>query len=308
MNVLVDHWRRFWFTEEAAYPLGLVRIAFGALTVAWTVSLLPDLDRMFGSGGIAPVQIVERYQWGLFGLWSSEQALVISWAALLVAAAALAAGWHSRLAAVLVFMLVISFQHRNPFVFNSGDALIRVEALFLAISPCGAALSCDRLRSAGRFWSAEVRPDWPIRLMQVQVSLIYLSTVFYKLRGDSWPEGTAVSYALRLEDMVIFPVPQWISTNPMLMNIATWGTLATELAIGILVWNRRCRPWVLAAGVALHGLIMISIGVGFFSLAMFVLYLAFLSPDVARRPWARWRREATGDVEPDVRLRDEAAP
>lgn len=284
MSAVGDRWRRFWFTEEEAYPLGLVRIAFGLLITTWTLSLLPDLTDLLGTRGVMPAQNVEPFQWGLFGWWPSDQALVIGWAVLLVSGVALTAGWYSRVAAIIVFVLVVSFQHRNPHVFNSGDNLIRVEALILAISPCGAALSLDRLRSVGRFWSAEIRPHWPLRLMQVQLSLIYLSTVLVKLRGDTWPEGTATSYALRLRDMAILPVPQAISTSPPLMNVATWGTLATELAIGILVWIPRLRPWVLAAGVALHLSIMATLSVGFFSPAMFVLYLAFVPPHVARQP------------------------
>ena len=82
---------------------------------------------------------------------------------------------------------------------------------------------------------------------------------------------------------LIVKVPQWISTNALLMNVATWGTLLLELAIGILVWNRRCRPIVLAAGLVLHSAILVSVAVGFFTPAMFVLYLAFVSSETIRR-------------------------
>ena len=77
-------------------------------------------------------------------------------------------------AALTLFVLILSFEHRDVWVFNSGDLAVRIEALFLAISPCGAALSLDQVRSAGKFWSAQQRPQWPIRSMQVQLSLIYL--------------------------------------------------------------------------------------------------------------------------------------
>ena len=63
-----------------------------------------------------------------------------------------------------------------------------------------------------------------------------------------------------------------------MMNAVTWGALATELSVMILVWNKRLRPWVLAAGVVMHTTIMITIAVGFFTLAVFVLYLAFVPP------------------------------
>jgi hypothetical protein len=168
-------------------------------------------------------------------------------------------------------------------VFNSGDLAVRIEALFLAISPCGAALSLDQVRSTGKFWSAQQRPQWPVRLMQLQLSLIYLASAQAKLNGNAWPQGTAVSYALRLPDMLLLPTPHWFTTSALLMNAVTWGALAVELSVGILVWNRRLRPWVLAAGVVMHTMIMITIAVGFFTLAVFVLYLAFIPPEIVER-------------------------
>jgi hypothetical protein len=281
---VVERWREFWFRPEPAYPLGLVRIAFGALAMAWTLSLLPGLYELFGEDGVAPRQPLRGpFRWTVFDIWTSDGALLVGWAVLLVAAIALTVGWHSRIAALLVFLLILSFDRRNPFVLNSGDVLVRIEALFLALSPCGAALSLDRRRRTGSLWSAATQSPWPLRLMQVQLSVIYLSSVQVKLTGSAWPQGTAVSYALRLYDMLILRVPQWISTDALLMNLATWGTMAIELSIGILIWNRRLRPWVLAAGVVMHTMIMITINVGFFSLAMFVLYLAFVPPESVRR-------------------------
>jgi hypothetical protein len=115
------------------------------------------------------------------------------------------------------------------------------------------------------------------------LSIIYLASVQTKMAGQSWLQGTAVSYALRLEDMQRLPPPHWVTTNALIMNAATWGAMAVELAVGVLVWNRRCRPWVLAAGVALHLGIDINIEVGIFSYAMFVLYLAWISPETVHR-------------------------
>ena len=254
------------------------------------MSLLPDLYVLFGGQGVMPNQPEWDYVWGLFGIASSDHALLIGWVVLLVSAVALTLGWHSRIAALAVFVLIHSFQVRNPFVFNSGDGLIRVVALVLVFCSCGAALSLDRRRASGSFWSAEVRAPWAVRLLQVQLSLVYLSTVNAKLAGDSWREGTAVSYALRYDDMLIVSPPHWLTSNALLMNVATWGTLALELAIGILVWVKPLRRWVLGAGLLMHSTIMVTIGVGFFTPAMFVLYLAFVPPDTVRRLPATIRR------------------
>ncbi len=281
-SAAVQTWRMFWFRLQPAYTLGLVRMAFGVVVIGWTLSLLPDLHQLFGPNGIAPQQPGGAFQWGVFAIWTSDRALLVGWAVLLVSSVALTVGWHSRLAALGVFVLILSFQHRDPWVFNSGDFVVRIEALFLVLSPCGAALSLDQRRGTGTFWSAQQRPRWPVRLMQVQMSLIYLASALAKLNGAAWPQGTAVSYALRLEDMLLLPTPHWLTNSALLINAATWAILAVELSLAILVWNRRLRPWVLTAGVVMHTAIMVTITVGFFTLAMFVLYLAFIPPETVQ--------------------------
>src|SRR5262249_36412095 len=219
---------------------------------------------------------------GLLHIASSDRAVVAVWVLLLLAALALTVGWHTRLAALVVFVAVLSFQRRDIFVFNSGDVVVRVEALYLALAPAGAALSLDRRRTAGSFWDAQVRAPWALRLMQGQLSIIYLSTVHDKLTGTTWNQGTAVSYALRLTDLRAFALPDWLTTNAVLMNLATWGTLVLEISLGVLVWNRRLRPWVLGAGVVMHLIFLLTLAVAFFSAAMYVLYRSFVPHETAR--------------------------
>ncbi|MBJ8346150.1 HTTM domain-containing protein [Antrihabitans sp. YC2-6] len=287
--------------------LGLVRIAYGVLAIGWTFSLLPHLYDLFGRDGLQPQRSPVEFSWTLLSFSNSDSAILGMWFVLLAASIALAVGWHSRIAALIVFVCVLSFQRQNIYVFNSGDVLIRLEALFLFLGPCGAALSLDRRRTAGSFWSAQLRAPYALRLMQIQLSLVYVVTVHDKLTGLTWNEGSAVSYALRQADLANIAAPEWLTMNAMLMNFATWGALAIELALGILIWNRRLRPWVILAGVVLHLSILVGLAVAFFSFAIFVLYIAFIPPETAEswfhdkeareRTFARlrpWRRKSAG--------------
>ena len=83
------------------------------------------------------------------------------------------------------------------------------------------------------------------------------------------------------------------------MNIGTWAVLFGELLIGILIWNRRCRPIVAIIGTALHLAIMVTIAVGFFSPAMLLLYLAFIPAETAKR-WAQRDFGVPGRAQRDV--------
>lgn len=278
-------WNRFWFSPEPVSTLALVRIAFGLVALAWTLALVPDLFQWFGADGILPRQPGGvAGTWGPLGPAAPDGVLVAALVVLIVGSASLVVGYRTRAAALLVFLGLLAFQRRDPWVFDSGDGLLRVIALYLALAPSGAALSLDRARRArDHFWEFPARAPWALRLMQVQLSVVYLATAWAKLRGTAWNDGTAVSYALRVGDLERLPIPHFVTDSVLVANLMTYGTLAIELAIGVLVWNRRARPWVLGLGVALHLGIDYSMRVGFFTGAMFVLYIAFIPPETASR-------------------------
>ena len=285
MRAAAARWNDFWFAPQPTAVLGLIRIAYGLLMTAWTLSLLPTLMHFFSSDGILPQtpaydQPSQRGLWTVFEWFPSDGALVAGWVLLLVGSIFLTLGLFTRLAALVVFVLVISLQRRTPLVHNAGDVVLRILGLYLVFAPAGASLSLDRLRRFGRraFWHFPPHAPIVIRLLQIQISIIYISTVWAKVRGEAWNDGTAVIYSLSLDDLSRFPVPSFVLESALLANVATWSVLAIELGIGILVWNRKLRPYVLLVGVGMHLGIDIGLRVGFFSYAMFVVYLSFLPP------------------------------
>ena len=287
-------WERFWFRAEPTSTLAVLRIVFGVVALCWTISLAPDLDAFFGRSGLLASQPGAGGAWGVLAVVHSNLAIQILFAALLCACIALTVGYQTRLASVLVFIGILSFERRNPYVFNTGDSLIRLLAFYIMLAPAGSALSVDRWHRGGDMWEFPARSVWPLRLMQIQLSAIYLFGLWVKLQGTTWNNGTAVSYAIRISDLSRFPMPHFMSHSMLVANVLTFGTLAVELSLAVLVWNRRARPWVLLAGVCLHLGIDYSIRVGFFSLAMFTLYLSFLDPAWAQSRLQAWhaRREA----------------
>lgn len=278
-------WLRFWFEPQSTATLALFRIAFGLLVSAWTISLAPNLFAFFGPDGIDPGQSERAAgEWGLLAGTASPTAVVGVFLATLAGAVALTIGWHARIAAVVVFMGIVSIDQRNALIGNSGDGLLRNLAFYCMLAPTGAALSIDRLRTArGAIWRFPARAPWALRLIQIQLSVAYLSAVWQKVQGETWRDGTAVSYALRIEDVRRLPTPEFLTQSILVTEVLTFGTLGLELALGILVWNRVLRPWVMAMGIAMHIMIEYGIMVGFFGLAMLVTYLAFLSPATASR-------------------------
>jgi hypothetical protein len=297
-------WDRFFFTPESTAPLAVFRIAYGLVITLWTLTQLPHLFVFYGPDGVLPAPLpIGVGQWGVLNTANSVPILAVVWLATLLAGIALLIGASPRIASIVLLVGLITFTRRDPYVLNSGDILLRVLAVYLVFAPSGESLSWDRWRrDREHFWEFPRRAPWAMRMLQVQLSVIYLAAVWAKLQGDVWRNGTAVTYALRMLDQLRFPTPEFVAGSPLLIEWFTFATLLTELSIGLFVWNRRARPWVLAAGVLLHLGIEIFIMIGFFSVAIWCLYLVFLPPEGTERVVLelrdRWRSRRRGAVGP----------
>lgn len=310
MMRLAAGWERFWFRPQPTSTLALVRIAVGGLALAWALSLGPDLINLYApDGGVVRTTTAAKAAggWDPLGMLGST-GVVVAYVALLLAAAALILGYHSRLAALIVFLALLAFARRNPFVLNDGDALLRLLALYLVLAPAGASLSVDRLRVApDAFWEFPARAPWALRLIQIQLCAIYLSTVWQRALGEHWTDGTAVSYILRLEELQRLSVPAGLRESALFAGAATIGVLALELALPLALWFQRTRPWAIGAAVVLHASIEYALRVGFFSLVVMACLLAFVSPPGARR-WILAMRDRVGPAGRDVTHRDSVRP
>ncbi len=298
-RALISAWNSFWFESVSTSTLAVFRIAFGLVAFAWSVSLLPDVSSFFTKDGIVPDQ--PKYgglfggAWGVLGIFPGKGAMIVLVVAMIVASLCLTLGLISQLAAAIVFLALMSFQRRNPFIVNSGDVLMRILAFYLIFAPASAALSLGRfLRNRSEFWTFPARSPWALRLLQIQFSIVYLIAVWTKVRGTTWNNGTAVSFALRIADIARLPVPSLITHSTLISNLFTFGTLALELSLAILVWNRKLRPWVLLAGLSLHLGIEYSIRVGFYGLAIMSMYLIWVPPERMEAVLFALRRRLSG--------------
>jgi vitamin K-dependent gamma-carboxylase-like protein len=298
-RAILEAWRAFWFEPVSTASLAVFRIVFGVIALAWSISLLPELSPFFTKGGILPKQPAyggdTSGAWGLLGIFPSKGALIVLVIAMMLGSLSLIFGVFSQLGAAVVFLGTMSLQRRNPFVFNAGDELLRILAFYLIFAPTAAALSAERfLRNRKEFWTFPLRAPWALRLIQIQFSVLYLMAVWTKVQGITWNNGTAVSYALRIEDLTRLPVPSFITDSTLISNLFTFGTLALELSLAILVWNGRLRPWVLLAGLSLHLGIEYSIRVGFYGLAITSMYLIWVSPERMEAVLTAVRRRIEG--------------
>ena len=271
---MIAAWRRWAFEPVDTAPMAALRIACGLLVLGWTVSLLPDAQAFLSDDGLTSGAVG-----GTRGWWSLPVVSPYGACGLLaVAAVALVLGWRTRVAAVVVAVLLVVLQRRDVYVLNSGDLLLRELAVFVALMPAGETWSLDARRRG-----SQLRAPWALRLLQLQVSALYLFSVVAKLHGTSWQDGTAVGKALQLEDLQRLVVPQGLATSVTLSALLTYGTLLVEAFLVVGLWLPRTRWWAMATGVAIHLGIEATLLIGWFSLTVICCYLAFVPAEVLRR-------------------------
>lgn len=289
-------WNRFWYEPVPASAYALVRVLFGTVVLILALAMAGDLMTFFTAEGIVgPADHAPALDgsWSLLGLVDEPAAVVALWSAMVLSAVAVIAGLRPQVASLVILLILLTLHRRNPLVFNSGDVVVRLIALFMVFAPSSAAFSVDRLlRARAHFWEIPLVRRWPLRLLQIQLCVIYLVSVMDKLGGTTWLDGTAVHYAMRVEDLHRFAV---VIDWPLLVAAATYGTLVLELALGTVIWNRRLRPWLLIAGAAFHLWLTITMRLGPFTWAMLVLYLAFV-PDTASERVLRGLRALSAQV------------
>jgi hypothetical protein len=296
----VPRWDRFFFRPQTTAPMTLVRVAWGALAAVWAISLLPDIDPFFVDGELRYERDLVDGTWNVLPHLPFDDAGLVVCIVLLVSSLATMLGWHTRASSLVAVLAMIVLQRANTTIFNSGDLLLRQIGIAVALSPCGLLWSLDarRRRRSGRAVEL-LRAPFGMRLLQLGLALGYFLSAWSKARGTTWHDGTAIAAALRIEDLQRFVAPESLFEQRVLLNVFTWTTLVFEATFAVLVWNRRLRPWVLWTGVVLHLGIDLFLDIGFFSLAIFAAYLAFVPDDVAEGIVARFSPSTDGDAPGD---------
>ncbi len=293
-------WERFLFEPQSVAPMVLVRIGWGAVMAIWALTLLPDIDPFLTEGALRYERSLPAGSWNLLDHISWVHAPLAACLLLVVTSLTTMVGFRTRLSSIVAVLCLISLQRTNSTIFNSGDLLLRQVGIAVALAPVGVLWSFDASRARRRGQALDtLRAPFAMRLLQLELALGYALSAWAKLRGDTWHEGTALAFALRIEDLERFAAPEWLFEQSVLLNLVTWGALAFEASFLFLVWDRRRRLWVLAAGALFHLGIDLTLDIGFFSIAIWLAYLAFLPAEVADRVVRRFDRHAGDATAPD---------
>jgi hypothetical protein len=284
-------WDRFWFSPRDPVVLGAIRVCSGLMLLythfVWGLKLETFLGpRPFIEYGA--LRDVYDGAWATFWpLVSQEWVATVHYVCLGVLALYTIGLW-TRVTSILALVITISYANRLFFATFGLDQINAMLTFYLAISPCGAALSVDQFQSGRRTgtdpWTAapSIGANIGIRLIQLHMCVIYLFAGLAKLEGLSWWEGYAMwqgfaNYEYQTLDMT------WLARHDYVWNFMTHATIVWEISYCSLIWFPLLRPLVIGMAVVTHIGIGLCLGMWTFGLIMLVGNAAFVSATLLRR-------------------------
>ena len=284
--------RRWWFEPETPDNLGVCRLLFYGLLLAY---YLPVSHVGWGSVPASfrnPIWLFERLHLPILPD-AARAVLVAVWKlALLLSCVGLLTRVGTAVGFVVGFYLI-----GVPYNFGKTDHMTAnlVWAMgIMALSRCGDAWSVDALirRKRGRpapAPSGEYR--WPVRAVWVTMATIFFAAGMAKViqGGPAWvfSDHMAISLVQRYYDVTAPPPLDWglrVARHSWLARSMAAGSLALELAAPLALFSRRLRrvgPWMLLG---------MQVGIG---LLMDVWFTRFFFAYVFWVPWDRLVRPRT---------------
>ena len=299
---LAAWWDEFFFLPVDVRFADAFRIAYAALLFLDCAGYLPFVNMWWGEQGAIPFDVArtlidpdtftiftwlprnDTLLWVCFGIFAAQTV-------------ALLVGYKCRFQAVCVYIWLVSFQHRLHLINDGEDTVLRIFGFLLIFMPIGRWLSNDSgARLTGPVPKA---PAWALRLVQFQTALVVFCAGWEKWLGADWPNGTAMYYVTRLNDLFgRFPVPDAMLDSLSMLKVMSWSTLGLEIALPILVWFRPITLPVVIVALGFHLTIDYQMNLFLFQWLMVLGWLSFLATaDLG--PWMRrFRRRSTIPAQP----------
>jgi hypothetical protein len=292
---LRELWDDFFFTPQSPLPIAWFRFLYGICVCVTLLVLHGDWLNWYGVHGWVSLQAMQQVEPGirlnLFTLMPQDDRWIAAffWVFLLFALM-LTAGLWTRLSSIIVFACLASIHQRNLLILQGGDVFLRVAGFFLIFAPAGAALSVDlwiRRRRGSEAAEVQPRAPWAQRMIQFELSLMYLTAFWWKMKGHTWLNGTALFYVFHMHSLARFPAPGWMQSAAAI-RVISWFTLLTEFSLGVLIWFRRIRYPVLLLGLLFHLGIEYTLNLPMFAWDVLAAYVLFIdSADLANLPGLR---------------------
>lgn len=262
--------------------LALFRIGLAVMIIADLILRARDLRAHYTDFGILPRAVIDgfihpaSFSLHLMSGAAWFQGLLFILAGLL--ALMLLAGYRTRLATVLSWLMLVSVQMRNPMILSGEDNLLVLLLFWAMFLPLGARYAVD----AALDDRAAAQPNQFVSIASAALLIQGMSMYLFSglLKSDArWvPDGTAVYYALQL-DYLVTPLALWFRQFESLLQGLTYYVWGLELIGPILIFSpllfRPLRALLQLAFMSMHFGFFLFLQIGLFPFISILMNLTF---------------------------------
>lgn len=300
--------------------LALFRIAFGICLFVDVFYRLFYINDFYSDFGVLPrAALLEHFlgpwEYSVFLIAGQPEIVFLLMTVTLGAIAMMTVGYRTRLATFVTWILVTSLQTRTQIVLHGGDDLIRVLLFWCQFVPLGAAFSVDNSQDTKTKPMTHALLSFGGAGLILQLLYMYLFTAALKFHPTWNVEGSAIYYALSLEQFTDLP-GQWLLNFPAFLKYLTFSTLVLEWAGPLLILvpgiQRYVRIPIVLSFIGFHFGLFVTLHLGPFPWTCMAAWLMLLPPQfwdfASRLKWERFLENsfaAMGDFFTAAKLQGE---
>jgi hypothetical protein len=181
-------------------------------------------------------------------------------------------GFKTKIFNFLCWWMLCQLHARNPYILQGGDDLLRIALFWLMLLPTNKRWSADSYYSSEKVNNNENFSFANIGYLCL-IASVYLFSALLKNSAEWQTDGSAIYYALSLDQLVL-PLGKMIYPYPWLLKFLTHTVYTIEIAAPILLLLpfKKLRHFSLLLMVCLHIGIGSTLFVGlFFIIGIFTL-------------------------------------
>jgi hypothetical protein len=243
--------------REPSRTVAIARIALGVCLVGKGFEYTLNVARLLQPETMR----VPWVQWAPDLTAPAAIVLLVAW---FTAAVCFTEGRQPRLAAGVLLSILAYLCAWDQQLYSYHTYLVFLFTFLLALTEPGAALA----RGGGE--RSETVTGWPLTLMRLQITIVYLFAVVSKL-DSPWLRENVMARHLGLDPVAI---------DRTLGFGLDAAVIALEAFLAVGLWSRRLRPWAFVIGFALHLSFPVVLQprapLAIFSLASLAPYILFL--------------------------------
>jgi len=275
--------------------LAVFRIVAGILIIADVLLRLRNFTFFYTDNGAMPVwlarELTHEYAPSIFFLSGSPSVTLLLFGLHLFVGIALLVGYHTRIAAVLAFIFVVSLDLRMPLATSYADILFRLLLFWAMFLPLGERFSLDALRSTES--PADTYTGLAGAFVLGQMVAMYVANGSHKTPWtDDWLSGHSL-YGILHYDSISWLLGPILRDIPIIMQIGSvsWFTLMFISPLLLLLAGRpRYMLAIMYAGG--HLFMAATVRIGAFPYVALMGLALFCGPQFWRD--ARWVADRAG--------------